>query len=295
MNEKNKLLVLLAIVILFVVSIVFGTIISKNESNRIWKDVRSAYNSSDTKVIYIGGSNYYYSKDFIKIIDQFKDQYNFDYTYVNVDVLKDTEFNKIISLLFKDLYNFDYNYVNINLLKQTDFSRVISLLNIQTNIFDVPYLIILKNRQVIGIQIGYTEESNLFNILQNYGLISKSVSNPYIAGDNNKVVAAFNAVFKTGYNKLIYIGRPTCGYCQKLVPILDELKNEYGFDYYYINTDEISSAELQAILIKLNVDYATFGTPYLAVVNNNTVISRQPGYVEKEVLREFLKESNIID
>lgn len=265
-NENNKLLVLLTIVGLFVVSIVCGTIISKNESNKIWKDVQSAYNSSDTRVIYIGGSNYYYSENFVKIIEQFKDQYNFDYTYVNVDKLKDIEFNKIISLL-----------------------------NVQNNTFDVPCLIILENRQVIEIQTGYTGESNVFNILQNYGLIPKSVSNPYVAGDDNKVVAAFNDVFRTGYNKLIYIGRPTCGYCQKLAPILDELKSEYGFDYYYINTDEISSAELQAILIKLNIDYTTFGTPYLAVVNNNKVISRQPGYVEKDILREFLKESSIID
>ena len=144
-------------------------------------------------------------------------------------------------------------------------------------------------------QNGYTDEVGLFELLQEAGIIDKDETNPYVASDVNEVVKSFIEVFNSSSKRLVYIGRPTCTFCQKLSPILEEVTKEYNIDYYYINTDEIQSNELAAILLKLGRKTSTFGTPYLAIVQNGEKIGEQPGYVEKEGLIEFFEKNGLVE
>lgn len=92
--------------------------------------------------------------------------------------------------------------------------------------------------------------------------------------------------------KLIYIGRPSCGYCNLLQPSLEEMKERYNFDYVYINSDEIDSKYLEKIIADLKIE--SFGTPYLAVVSKGEVVATQPEYVDYEKLFNFLQTNSII-
>ena len=266
MNEKKRLIVVLAAVLAIILVIVIGQFINSNNSKKLVEEIESIYNRDDVNVIYIGRDDCSYCELFTPVINTLSKEFDFDYTYIDIN-----------NLTTKDLKN------------------LVTMFNINTSEFGTPYVVVSKKGNVIGTQIGYTDELNLFGLLQSNNVISQDVENPYLLGDEDEAVASFNKVLNSEEKQLIYIGRPTCGYCQKLSPILEEVSDEYDFEYYYVNTDELVSNQFTTILYKLDNKLNDFGTPYLAVVQNGKKISELPGYVEKETLIEYLEENGIID
>lgn len=94
--------------------------------------------------------------------------------------------------------------------------------------------------------------------------------------------------------ELYYIGREGCGFCQKFNPNIEYIKETYGIDYTYINTDEITSTELGEYLTKFNVNTSKFGTPTIAITKNGEPIDNNIGYLTKQELYNFLKKNNVI-
>ena len=94
--------------------------------------------------------------------------------------------------------------------------------------------------------------------------------------------------------ELYYIGRAGCGYCQKFSPNIEYIKETYGIDYTYIDTDKITSTELGEYLTKFNVDSSEFGTPTIAITKDGETIDNHIGYLSKQELYEFLKKNNVI-
>lgn len=107
-----------------------------------------------------------------------------------------------------------------------------------------------------------------------------------------KVYNEFVDAFNKNDNTLVYIGRPTCTYCNYLNPSLEDMKNRYNFDYIYLNIDEINSSTMSEILSYLNL--TEVGTPYLAVVGNGKLIATQNGYKDYDVTFNFLQKNGII-
>lgn len=104
----------------------------------------------------------------------------------------------------------------------------------------------------------------------------------------------FKAV-KSNEAKIVYMGRPTCSWCSKFKPGLDNLSEQYDIDYVYVNTDEVSETEFNAALEALDVDASTFGTPHTVIVKNGAKIAEQPGYINEAKLFEFLKTNGFIE
>ena len=265
MNEKKKLIMVLTMILAVVLTVIIGQFISTSKSHSIRKKVDSLYNGNETSIIYIGRKTCGYCQLFNPVIKSLSEKYQFDYHFIDRDKLT----NK-------------------------DLLKVLDIVGIDENNFGTPYLVIAKDGKKIVDQNGYTDEVGLFELLQEAGIIDKDETNPYVASDDNKVVKSFIEVFNSSSKRLVYIGRPTCTFCQKLSPILEEVAKGYNIDYYYINTDEIQSNELAAILLKLGRKTSTFGTPYLAIVQNGEKIGEQPGYVEKEGLIEFFEKNGLV-
>lgn len=110
--------------------------------------------------------------------------------------------------------------------------------------------------------------------------------------DSEKVYNEFLDKFNGSENSLIYIGRPTCGYCNLLNPSMEDMKSRYNFDYVYVNTDDMSSKYLDKILEKLGL--TSVGTPYLAIVSNGKVVDTQNGYADYDQVFDLLQRNNII-
>ena len=107
-----------------------------------------------------------------------------------------------------------------------------------------------------------------------------------------KIYNEFLNAYNGNDNTLVYIGRPTCGYCNLLTPSLDEMADRYEFSYVYVNTDKLGSSFMKKILNHLNL--SDVGTPYLAVVSNSKIVNTQNGYADYDKTFNFLQTNKII-
>ena len=266
MNEKKKLIIVLTMIVAVFLTVIIGQFLSTQKSHSMRKDVDRLYNGDEISIIYIGRTTCGYCQLFTPVIDSFSEKYNFDYHFIDIDKLTNG-----------------------------DLIKVLNIVGVDTEEFGTPYLVVSQGGKKIIEQNGYIDEAGLFSVLKSAGVIASDEVNPYVASDDNEVVKAFIDVLNSSSKRLVYIGRPTCTYCQKLSPILEEVSKEYNIDYYYVNTDEITSEELAAILEKLGKTSSKFGTPYLAVVQNGEKIGEQPGYIEKEGLIVFFKKNGLVE
>lgn len=116
-------------------------------------------------------------------------------------------------------------------------------------------------------------------------------------------VSSFKAIntdeFIEAYNgdetKLIYLGRPDCGYCIKFVPILTEVQKSYNFQTLYLDINNVSSEDVNRI-IELNEDFFTgdntsYGyTPMTLIVKNGEIVDYQIGYSPASTLEDLVSK-----
>ena len=97
---------------------------------------------------------------------------------------------------------------------------------------------------------------------------------------------------------IIYVARPTCSYCQKQEPIVKQLVAEHNIVVHYLNTDELSSADMN-VLFKSDTklfgeDGSEFGTPTTLVVKGGKVVDSLIGLTEKDSFESFLQKNGFI-
>jgi Thioredoxin domain-containing protein len=126
-------------------------------------------------------------------------------------------------------------------------------------------------------------------------LILVIITSVISANKGNKQLEKVEKLFESNKTEIVYLGRPTCGYCAMLEPSLKSLSKEFDFKYTYINTDEVNATNLSKILQRLDIDESSFGTPYIAIVKDGKIEAVQNGYVPENELFEFFKTNNIID
>ncbi len=102
----------------------------------------------------------------------------------------------------------------------------------------------------------------------------------------------FEQAFNGDKNTLVYIGSSSCGYCSLLNPSLTDMKERYGFDYLYIDVNEMNKSHMSKLLSYLGL--TKVGTPYLAIVANGKVVNTQNGYADYDVTFKFLQDNGII-
>ena len=115
-------------------------------------------------------------------------------------------------------------------------------------------------------------------------------------GDLNEIdIDEYLDLKKGSKASIIYIGRPTCHYCQQMEPIVKNIVYEYGIKVNYLNTDELDD-EGQADLIESD-DYFSegYGTPLLLVVKDDEIVDIQEGLSDKDTTVNFLKDNGFIN
>lgn len=91
--------------------------------------------------------------------------------------------------------------------------------------------------------------------------------------------------------EVVYLGRPTCGYCIQFLPSLQQAQKEYGYKTLYINTDTLSDDDLTKILNTMEIDISEFGTPTTVVVKGGKVIEKQIGYTYYSTFAALLESA----
>lgn len=107
--------------------------------------------------------------------------------------------------------------------------------------------------------------------------------------------AKFTEEYKSEEEKIVFIGREGCSWCQLFQPIFDYYAEKYDIQYTYIDTDNLISRDLKKILTDVNIKEDEFGTPLVAFVKNNEVIETINGYVSEKELLEILKNHSYVD
>lgn len=100
-------------------------------------------------------------------------------------------------------------------------------------------------------------------------------------------------IINTKERVLLFIGKPTCGYCSLLEEVFTDINKDKEFTYVYINTLFLEEAELNKLLDFANIKSSEFGTPTLIVTENGKFISSHVGYMEKAEASTFLEENKI--
>lgn len=88
---------------------------------------------------------------------------------------------------------------------------------------------------------------------------------------------------------IVIIERTGCGYCQKYMPLVEEVANEKKIALNYINTDNLSEEEFNKLsttnkYLKRN----EWGTPTTLFMLGDRIIDSIGGYVEKDSIEAFI-------
>lgn len=110
--------------------------------------------------------------------------------------------------------------------------------------------------------------------------------------ESNKIINEFRKKFNSKERNVLYYASDECSYCQLQSPILEELEDEYEFDYYYIDKTKLSSTDKKEILDTLEIEDAT---PTTIIVENGKVVDTAVGYVEGNEITAFFIENEILE
>ena len=117
----------------------------------------------------------------------------------------------------------------------------------------------------------------------------------YVGGKKGReMVAKFDEAYGADKYTFIELARDKCSYCIKQAPIIEDLANNYGLEYLYIDTNAINNTQLNHILEKIKVDYDDFGTPTMAVIGKNEVQESIIGYKNENYLANILNKYELI-
>ena len=107
---------------------------------------------------------------------------------------------------------------------------------------------------------------------------------------------------------MLIIGRQGCHFCNLYKPIVEEVSNEYKFEYLYVDFLSLSKEDQQSLYMseikipgKCRDDkkdaflYEGFGTPITLFIHNKTSYDCIRGYVDKDTLVSTLKEISFIN
>lgn len=131
--------------------------------------------------------------------------------------------------------------------------------------------------------IGITFNGNKFLYQKHVGIKDVSISEYLDIIDDNDI-------------SIIYIARPTCGFCSKFEPVLTSVLEKYKIGVEYINVDNITTEEEFNSFFNSNeyLKAGEWGTPTLIVFKNKEILDINSGYVDEETLVKFLKENELI-
>ena len=96
---------------------------------------------------------------------------------------------------------------------------------------------------------------------------------------------------------VIFLGHPTCTWCQKYTPVIKSASSTYHTMVYYLNTDTLGEQEYYGVIAssKSLSEEGGIATPTTLVVANGKEIDYISGYVETDTVVDLFKRNNLMD
>lgn len=154
---------------------------------------------------------------------------------------------------------------------------IIALLAINTIIMFISNVEVTKDSN--SAQTEKTEENTEYDVSM------------FDAVDTAKTIELFNSED----TQVIYIGRSTCGYCVKFLPVLQQAQKDYGYTTKYLDITTVTEEEQSALLAKDNDEdflSTNFGsTPMVILVKDGKIVDGWVGYSEYDAFASFLEKN----
>lgn len=104
--------------------------------------------------------------------------------------------------------------------------------------------------------------------------------------------------FDSNDMQVIYIGRSTCGFCVKFLPVLQQAQKDFGYKTKYLDITTITNEEDQELLLSKDNDEnfltKNYGsTPLVLLVKDGKLIKGWVGYSEYSQFAQFLTENGM--
>lgn len=115
------------------------------------------------------------------------------------------------------------------------------------------------------------------------------------AGLHQMTYNDYETMVDNGDAFIVVIERAGCGYCIQYMPIVEEVANEKGIPMYYIDTDTLSTEEMNNLnnnnsFLKRN----SWGTPTTLFMLGDRVIDTISGYADKETVLSFIGDRVVV-
>lgn len=96
--------------------------------------------------------------------------------------------------------------------------------------------------------------------------------------------------------KIVYVGRSTCGYCVKFLPILQKAQTEYNYETLYLDITTVTTTEQQDKILELDNEEGFLsenfgGTPMVLMVQDGKIIDTWMGYAEYSTYTAWLEKN----
>lgn len=111
------------------------------------------------------------------------------------------------------------------------------------------------------------------------------------AGLHQMTFDEYKTMVDDGEAFIVVIERAGCSFCVQYMPIVEEVANEKKIPLYYIDTDTLSTEEMEELsttnsYLKRN----SWGTPTTLFMLGDRVLDAIGGYVEKDSVLTFLED-----
>ncbi len=137
-----------------------------------------------------------------------------------------------------------------------------------------------------------TNDTN--QILSNAQTESSNISDEDKKDFENIDIDKYLEFYDGSEEKLVFIGRPTCSYCQIAEPIVKKINKDYNLNIYYLNTDDFVDDDEAKFINSDEFLKNGYGTPMLFVVSNGKIVDKVDGLTDTNHYLEFLKTNNFI-
>ena len=104
-----------------------------------------------------------------------------------------------------------------------------------------------------------------------------------------------NLMNTEGQASLVWVARPTCGYCQLATPVVQKIIKDYGIYISYLNTDNFSEEDTNTFVNSDERFKEGFGTPMLLLVGDGKILDMIDGATDTAHYLDFLKTYKFIE
>lgn len=262
MKENKKMLIVLAIFLIFIVGLIFLVISKGGKDEEVLDDFYEALNSRKYEIIYLAQTSCGSCQIFDADLKTIKDVQNFDYLKINLDKLLSSAVDEIFDRL------------------SIDPSGEVA----------TPYVVIVKEGEIVD-QFNRVGINELVDILKDYNFLNKDFS----LGVNYLEFDEYLNLYDSGSRMVVALSSASekGAETKTIKSVLREISLEKDVEINYFELLFDTEAEYNIFADTFDIIGST-DIPIVAIIQNQKIVDYVSGTTSKTEILDMLKKNNIV-